>query len=179
MSDSLRPHGLQHARLPCPSLSPRVCSDSCVMMIIMSVMPSNHLILCRPLLLVLNPQVSGVGLGLVFSFVAPEAHRTSSHAPSAPSCELFWVRLGLNLLSSPVPGRLLTHQRLLSSKAIQLLAQGLALILTFITVVGWPRGRPLWKQAVPGLGDMVGRAGLPDLGLCSTTFFFFNFEQVT
>ena len=23
------PHGLQHTRLPCPSLSPRVCSDSC------------------------------------------------------------------------------------------------------------------------------------------------------
>ena len=29
MSDSLRHHGLQHTRLPCPSLSPRVCSDSC------------------------------------------------------------------------------------------------------------------------------------------------------
>ena len=29
MSDSLQPHGLQHARLPCPSLSPRVCSNSC------------------------------------------------------------------------------------------------------------------------------------------------------
>ena len=28
MSDSLRPHGLQHARLPCPSF-PRACSDSC------------------------------------------------------------------------------------------------------------------------------------------------------
>ena len=28
MSDSLQPHGLQHASLPCPSLSPRVCSDS-------------------------------------------------------------------------------------------------------------------------------------------------------
>ena len=27
MSDSLQPHGLQHARLPCPSLSPRVCSN--------------------------------------------------------------------------------------------------------------------------------------------------------
>ena len=25
----LWPHGLQHARLPCPSLSPGVCSDSC------------------------------------------------------------------------------------------------------------------------------------------------------
>ena len=29
MFDSLRAHGLQHARLPCPSLSPRVCSNSC------------------------------------------------------------------------------------------------------------------------------------------------------
>ena len=29
MSDSLQPHGLQDARLPCPSLSPRVCSNSC------------------------------------------------------------------------------------------------------------------------------------------------------
>ena len=29
MSDSLRPHGLQHARLLCPPLSSGVCSDSC------------------------------------------------------------------------------------------------------------------------------------------------------
>ena len=29
VSDSLQPHGLQHARLPCPSLSPGVCSNSC------------------------------------------------------------------------------------------------------------------------------------------------------
>ena len=29
MSDSLQPHGLQHARLLCPSLSPGVCSNSC------------------------------------------------------------------------------------------------------------------------------------------------------
>ena len=28
MSDSLRPHGMQHSRLPCPSPSPRVCSNS-------------------------------------------------------------------------------------------------------------------------------------------------------
>ena len=40
MSDSLWPHGLQHARLPCPSVSPRVCSSS-----IELVMPSNHLVL--------------------------------------------------------------------------------------------------------------------------------------
>ena len=31
MSDSLRPHGLQHARLPCPPVSPGVCSNSCAL----------------------------------------------------------------------------------------------------------------------------------------------------
>ena len=29
MSDSLRPHGLQHARLPCLLPTPRTCSNSC------------------------------------------------------------------------------------------------------------------------------------------------------
>ena len=29
MSDSLWPHGLPHARLPCPSPTPRACSNSC------------------------------------------------------------------------------------------------------------------------------------------------------
>ena len=29
VSDSLQPHELQHVRLLCPSLSPRVCSNSC------------------------------------------------------------------------------------------------------------------------------------------------------
>ena len=29
VSDSLHPHGLQHIRLPCPSPSPRACSNSC------------------------------------------------------------------------------------------------------------------------------------------------------
>ena len=43
MSDSLWPHGLKHARLPCPSPSQSLLK-------FMSVMPSNHLILCRPLL---------------------------------------------------------------------------------------------------------------------------------
>ena len=31
VSDSLQPHGLQLARLPCPSLSPWVCSNSCLL----------------------------------------------------------------------------------------------------------------------------------------------------
>ena len=29
MTESLRPHGLNHARLPCPSTTPRVYSNSC------------------------------------------------------------------------------------------------------------------------------------------------------
>ena len=51
MPNSLRPHGLQHARLPCPSLS----SPLLKLMSIESVIPSNHLILC--LLLLLLPSV--------------------------------------------------------------------------------------------------------------------------
>ena len=47
MSNSLWPHGLQHTRPPCPSPSPRVCSN----LSIESVMPPNHLILYHPLLL--------------------------------------------------------------------------------------------------------------------------------
>ena len=41
VSDSLQPHGLQHTRPPCPSSTH----------VHRSVMPSNHLILCFPLLL--------------------------------------------------------------------------------------------------------------------------------
>ena len=47
MSNSSRPHELQHARPPCPSPTLGVHSDSSIK----SVMPSSHLILCHPLLL--------------------------------------------------------------------------------------------------------------------------------
>ena len=52
MSDSLQPHGLQHARLPCLSPSLGAYSNSKKKAnTIESVIPSNHLILCHPLLL--------------------------------------------------------------------------------------------------------------------------------
>ena len=51
VSDTLQPHGLQHLRLPCPSPTPRACSK---LMSIKLVMPSNHLILCHPFLLLLS-----------------------------------------------------------------------------------------------------------------------------
>ena len=49
MSNSLWPQGLQHARLSCPSLS--LTQSLFKFMPLESVMPSNHLILCCPLLL--------------------------------------------------------------------------------------------------------------------------------
>ena len=48
VSDSLQSHGLQHTRLPCSSPSPGALLK---LMSIESVMPSNHLVLCHPLLL--------------------------------------------------------------------------------------------------------------------------------
>ena len=48
VSDSLQPHGLQHARPPCASPTPRACSN---LIPIESVMPSSHLMLCHPVLL--------------------------------------------------------------------------------------------------------------------------------
>ena len=53
MSDSLQPHGLQYVRLPCPSLSPGVCSNSCALSqwCHLIIHLTNHLILCHPLLL--------------------------------------------------------------------------------------------------------------------------------
>ena len=47
VSNSLQLHGLQHARPPCPSPTQSLPKLN----FIESVMPSNHLILCRPLLL--------------------------------------------------------------------------------------------------------------------------------
>ena len=55
--NSLWPHGPQHARPPCPSLTPSLLK----LMSIESVMPSNHLIFCCPLLLLpsIFPSIRG------------------------------------------------------------------------------------------------------------------------
>ena len=50
MSNSLQTHVLWQGSLPYPSPSPGVCSDASIE----SVLPSNHLTLCHPLLLLLS-----------------------------------------------------------------------------------------------------------------------------
>ena len=47
MSNSLQPHGQQHTRLPCPSLTPKLAQTHVHHLVI----PSNHLTLCHPHLL--------------------------------------------------------------------------------------------------------------------------------
>ena len=49
VSNSLQPHELQHARPPCPSLTPRVHPNPCPLS--QWCHPSIHLILCHPFLL--------------------------------------------------------------------------------------------------------------------------------
>ena len=51
MSDSLQPHGLQHSQA---SLSFTISQSWLKLMSMESVMPSNHLILCHPILLLLS-----------------------------------------------------------------------------------------------------------------------------
>ena len=68
MSNSSQPHGLQHTRLPCPSLSPGVAQTH---MSIESVMPSDHLILCHPLLLLpsIFPSIRTFPMSWLFALV--------------------------------------------------------------------------------------------------------------
>ena len=51
MSNSLLPHGLQHAGFPCPSPTPGACSNSCPLSQWCHWVSDDHLILCHPLLL--------------------------------------------------------------------------------------------------------------------------------
>ena len=47
MSDSLRPHGLQHARPPCPSPTPGVHSDSRPSNVLLNNKRKQNWIICR------------------------------------------------------------------------------------------------------------------------------------
>ena len=86
-SDSLRPHGLQHARLPCPPPSPRSSSHSCSW----SVMPSNHHILCHPLLLLPSvfPRIRVFSNELTVHIRLPKFWRFSFSI--SPSSECWWL----------------------------------------------------------------------------------------
>ena len=106
MSSCLQPHGLQHARLPCPSLSPIFCSSSCSLSCWCH--PTNHLILCCPHLLLPSSLSQHQGL---FQWVS-SSHQVARVSELSASVLLlniqYWFPLGLNslisLLSRGLPG---------------------------------------------------------------------------
>ena len=99
MSNSLWPHGLQHARLLCPPLSPRVCSNK--FMFIEWVMPSNHLILCCPLLLLpsIFPNIRVFSNQSALRIGRPKYWASASASVSLVNIE-GWFPLGLTGLIS-------------------------------------------------------------------------------
>ena len=90
---SLRPHGLQHARLPCPSPTPGACSNSSL---IESVKPSNHLIHCCPLLLLpsIFPSINVFQMSQFFAS-GGQGIGVSASASVLPMNIQDWFHLGL------------------------------------------------------------------------------------
>ena len=109
MSDSLWPHGLQHARLPCPSPSPGACSNSCPLS-----QWCHPLILCCPLLLLpsIFPRVKVFLMSWLFT-TGGQIIGASASAPVLPMNIQDWFPLGLtgliSLLSKGTLKTLLQH----------------------------------------------------------------------
>ena len=96
LCDSLWPHGLQHSRTPFPWPSPRACSK---LMSIESVMPSNHLILCHPRLLL--PSIfPASGSFLMSQLFTSGGQSIRASASALPMNIQDWFSLGLTGLIS-------------------------------------------------------------------------------
>ena len=91
VSKSLRSHGLQHARLPCPS--PGTCLNSCLSSWLM---PSNHFILCHPFSsCLLSPPASGPFSMRQFFTSGSQSIGASASASVLPVNIQDWLPLGL------------------------------------------------------------------------------------
>ena len=86
--DSLRPHGLQHTKLP---LSITNSGRLLRLMSIESVMLSNHLILCPPLLPSVFPSVRVLSSESVLRFRWPKYWSFSFSISISPSNEYSWL----------------------------------------------------------------------------------------
>ena len=114
VSDSLRPHGLQHTRLPCPSPSPRAYSNSrplsqwCHLTISSSIVPFSSLLQSFPAL----------GSFQMSQFFTSGGQSTgvSASASVLPMNSQDWFPLGLTSLISLLSKRL---SRVFSNTTVQ------------------------------------------------------------
>ena len=106
MSDSLQPHGLQHTRLPCPSLTPGDCSDSCHPTISSSVVPFFSCLQSFP----------ASGSFLMSQFFSSGGQSTGASASIFPVNVQDWFPLGLTGLISLQSKRL---SRVFSNTTVQ------------------------------------------------------------
>ena len=100
VSNSLRPHDSQHARPPCPSPTPGVHSDSTS---IESVMPSSHLILCRPLLLLppITPSIRVFSNESTLRVITIKRQKwRGENFPSCPRCQFSGLQLSFSAMKS-------------------------------------------------------------------------------
>ena len=117
VSDSLRPHELQQPRLPCPLLLKDFTSWSLLkLMSIESVMPSNHLILCCPLLL----------LPSVFPSIRVFFNKVALH--------LGGQSIGASALASVLPMNIQTWFPLGLTDLISLQSKGLSRVFSGTTI---------------------------------------------
>ena len=114
VADSLRPHGLQHARLPCPSPTPRAYSNSCQSSqwyhLIISTLSDNlkiqhNLISCSNH--AIHQILSSVQLLIHFRHLWPrglQKHRLPSDQirSVAQSCPTLWDPMNCSLPGFPV-----------------------------------------------------------------------------
>ena len=157
-SDSLQPHGQQHARFPALTNSQSLLK----LMSIMSVRPSNHLILCRPLLLPpsILPSIS------VFSRVGSSHQVAELLELQLHHQSLQWI-LGLHSFRTDWFD-LLTVQGTLK---IFTVGWGI-LTCSMWVLVPWPgiKPRPLTLRVLatgpPGKAPSCGLDGLPSVPVC-------------
>ena len=113
VSDSLWPHRLQYARPPCPSPTPRVYSK---FISIEWGMPSNHLILCRTLLL------------------PPSIFPSIGVFTNESALRIRWPNIGVSTSASVLPMNIQDWFPLVWTGWISLLSKGLSRVFSNTTV---------------------------------------------
>ena len=113
VSNSLRPHGLQHTRLPCPSTSPEVCPSSC------------------PLHRWCHPAISFSDA--LFSF-CPQSFSASGTFPMSPLFASDDQNTGDSALASVLPTSVQGSFPLRLTDLVSLLSKGLSGVFSSTTV---------------------------------------------